>query len=137
MFYIFFSFQVGISLDDKKSHLDVLTFLESGPDAGYAWRLADSLISRAIEAAVILTWHGMWCLTDSWFAMLGLDPLRSATLSLIIGTSGAAFIFFLQFPLVWWKIRLCKKEDIDKNNVFIFTIMCFSYLGTYCCINRY
>ena len=86
---------------------------------------------------MILTWHGVWCLTDSWFDMLGLDPLRSATLSLIIGTAGTAVIFVLQFPLVWWKIRISKKEDMDKNNVFILTTMCFSFFGTYCCINRY
>ena len=112
------------------------TFLQSDPTSGYAWRIADSLVSRAIEASVILTWHGMWMLTDNLFDVMGIDPLRSALLSIFIGTAGALVIFIAQFPLLCWRIKLAEKEDVDKNHYFVFTNMCFSYFCAYSCINR-
>ena len=102
-------------------------------------RVADALISRVIEAAVILTWHGIWTLTDCWFKMLGLDALRSAVLSIIIGAIGSAIVFLLQFPLVYWKMKVTEKEKdgVDTNLCLLIGNMSFSYLGSYFCINRY
>jgi hypothetical protein len=71
--------------------------------------------------------------------MLGLDALRSAVLSIIIGVIGSAIVFLLQFPLVLWKMKEAEneKDDVDKNLFLLIGNMCFSYLGSFFCINRY
>ena len=126
-------------MDENKSHIECFTFLNSDPSGGYAIRFGDALISRGIEAAVILTWHGIWTLTDCWFKAVGLDALRSAVLSITIGTVGSALIFFLQYPLVYWKMEVAGKEkkDVDKKLSLLVVNMSFSYLASYFCINRY
>ena len=135
---LIFHHQVGLSLDETSSHIECLTFLNSNQSDRYRKRFADALISRAIEAAVILMWHGIWTLTDHLFHSLFLDKLRSAFLSLLIGVAGSAFLFFLQFPLVYWKTAVIAEGngDVDNNWCLLITNMLFSYMGTYFCINR-
>ncbi len=82
------------------------------------WRhCVDVLASLAVEAFVILVWHGVWMFTDHYVEEIGMDTVTSAwislvriilpqatvkLLSLLIQATGALIsliLLLLQFPL--------------------------------------
>ena len=66
-------------------------------------RLVDVLLSRVIEAGVVLLWHGLWTIMDLLSdkeAWLGLSPAHSAWLSLGVGWAGGLVVLVMQVPVL-------------------------------------
>ena len=66
-------------------------------------RLVDVLLSRVIEAGVVLLWHGLWTIMDLLSdkeAWLGLSPAHSAWLSLGVGWAGGLVLLVMQVPVL-------------------------------------
>ena len=64
-------------------------------------RLLDTLLSRILEVAIILTWHGVWSLMDIILEeKLLMTRNESSWMTLYIGVSGAVLMYFYQFMLL-------------------------------------
>ena len=97
---------VGVIVDTPEGNIASDTYLSSGPDSGWAYRLADALVSRLVELSVILMWHGVWTMTDLVLEVhLGMSNWSSTMVGYCCGLAGGMAVFVMQFPLLW----LCEK----------------------------
>merc|ERR1712059_61692 len=58
------SMPVGIAVDQEDDQIPCGTFLETNLKDPMCRRFLDGLLSRVIEAGVVLIWHGIWSLMD-------------------------------------------------------------------------
>ena len=124
--------------DHPESQISADTFLSSSPGQEAATRrVTDCALSRLLEVATILLWHGIWSLTD-WTAKFYLCNsaycLDSAVLSLIIGWTGGGLLFVFQFPL----LHLSQHRHRSKLRLILFNGLnfVFTLAGVYFTINR-
>ena len=76
------------------------------------------ILSRMLEFAVILHWHGVWSTMDIVMEdMMEMTRVQSSWLSLVIGWSMAILLFIFQFPLLII-YRRCRSQ-MSKNGYYI------------------
>ena len=95
--------QIGVNVDLPATHIKCDTYLDTDHTSPWPRRLLDTLLSRGLEAGVVLLWHGIWTLMDlvtEEEAWLGLDRGHSAWLSLALGWSGGLTLLLTQVPIL-------------------------------------
>ena len=55
---------IGIVVDQEGEHIHADTVLNSRPGDKVLTRIADGVLSRVMEAGVVLLWHGVWSFMD-------------------------------------------------------------------------
>ena len=96
-------------------------------------------MSRVLEVATVLLWHGLWSLTDL-LTRLHLCPgedeycQSGALLSLLVGWSGGALLALSQFPL----LRLSHGRHRTRQRLRVFNILnyLFTLAGVVATVNR-
>lgn len=121
------SFPHGICVDHPPDHIHSCTFLQSTKKNGISYQLLDGFISRCLEIAVILTWHGVWTLTD--VLTHHLSETETAFFSLVIGWSLSLIVFLGQFPLL-----ILSSRDVSWLVGRVANIL-YTLLGIYSTIN--
>ena len=88
-------------MDTPETHISCDTYLSTDSSSPWSRRLLDTALSRMLELAIILTWHGVWSLMDLGLEQfLGMTRMESAWTTWYIGIIGASIMFFYQFILL-------------------------------------
>ena len=94
-------------------------------------RLLDTLLSRTLEVAIILTWHGVWSLMDIILEeKLLMTRNESSWMTLYIGVSGAVLMYFYQFMLL-------VLYNSPLNNCLIIRVIFFIFYYIFLFIGEY
>ena len=116
------SLQIGINVDLASSHINCETFLGTDSSSSVSRRVQDVILSRILEVAVILHWHGIWSSMDILMEeMMGMTRTQSSWMSLIMGWSLAILLFIFQFPLLIL-YKHCKNKISKYGYCVIFQI---------------
>merc|ERR1719264_228817 len=100
----------GIVLDIDSHIFEVTTIYEHGEKATLFEHVRDVVASLAVEALVILFWHGCWSLLDTWSASIGLDHTISSWYATTFGVVVSAILAVIQFPL----LAICKSSEVPS-----------------------
>ena len=78
-----------------ESHISCDTYLNTNQSSIISRRLLDMMLSRLLEIAIILTWHGVWSLMDIGLEQhMEMTRPQSSWTTLYIGLIGACILFF-------------------------------------------
>ena len=120
-------------MDNPEDHIYAHTFFSTKYHDPKTTRLKDLLISRAVELSVVLTWHGIWTLTDLLTKNVWrMSLLESSFVTLILGYTGGLLLFIIQFPI----LRLAHSKSKVARIICPFAIYIFTLLGVFVTISR-
>ena len=95
---------IGIVVDQEEEHIHADTVLNSRPGDPVLTRIADGVLSRVMEAGVVLLWHGVWSFMDLVLEDeqigLGLHHNEAGLASLTAGWLAGPLILLLHLPLL-------------------------------------
>ena len=98
------SMPIGIVVDQEEEHIHADTVLNSCPGDPVLTRIADGVLSRVMEAGVVLLWHGVWSFMDLVLEDeqigLGLHHNEAGLASLTAGWLAGPLILLLHLPLL-------------------------------------
>ena len=121
-------------MDNPEDQIYVHTFLSTRYCDPKTARLKDLLISRVVEVSVVLTWHGIWTLTDLLTKNIWrMSLLESSFVTLILGYTGGLLLFIIQFPL----LRLAHSKRKLARITRPLAIYIFTLLGVFVTISRW
>lgn len=99
------SMPIGIVVDQEEEHIHADTVLNSCPGDPVLTRIADGVLSRVMEAGVVLLWHGVWSFMDLVLEDqqigLGLHHNEAGLASLTAGWLAGPLILLLHLPLLF------------------------------------
>lgn len=128
-------FWKGIVVDQEEEHIHADTVLNSRPGDPVLTRIADGVLSRVMEAGVVLLWHGVWSFMDLVLEDeqigLGLHHNEAGLASLTAGWLAGPLILLLHLPLLSLSISLPLESKLLHCLSLLFTL--FNTIVTIAC----